>query len=248
VAPASFDPLPETIVNITFSIKKIPKQWIHRQLDDVPMVSPQGSGFTEAFTKGYAKICRDLGVPLAEKCPNHEKAFGTSTYGIVLGIGFDLVKLEWYITKEKANDLQKCIDEILARKTCALLDAQTLHGKLSSFAQMSDFMMGFRFQLVSFLRKFGEDEKGNRLTPKELKDNLWIWKKMIDAARRGIPLGKLCEDPPLFPLKFISDAAGAVSEAVAKTSQTLETGGWPQSGSKGKKSVGSESSAGRRSC
>jgi hypothetical protein len=197
VAPASFDPLPETIVNITCSIKKIPKQWIHHQLDDVPIVSPQGSGFTESFTKAYAKICRDLGVPLAENCPNHEKAFGASTYGIVLGIGFDSENLEWYITKEKAIDLQKCIDEFLARKTCALLDAQTLHGKLTSFGQMSDFFMGFRFQLVSLLKKFGEDEKGIRLIPKESKDDLWLWKKFIDAAKRGIPLGKLCEEPPL---------------------------------------------------
>jgi hypothetical protein len=28
--PASFDPLPDTIVNITCSIKKVPKTWIHR--------------------------------------------------------------------------------------------------------------------------------------------------------------------------------------------------------------------------
>jgi hypothetical protein len=62
-------------------------------LDDVPIVSPKGSGITELFTKGYAKICGDLGVPLAEPCPNHEKAFGPTTYGVVLGIGFDSEKL-----------------------------------------------------------------------------------------------------------------------------------------------------------
>jgi hypothetical protein len=42
VAPASFDPLPETLVNIVCSLWKIPKFWIHRQLDDVPIVSPKG--------------------------------------------------------------------------------------------------------------------------------------------------------------------------------------------------------------
>ncbi len=100
VAPTSFDPLPETIVNITCCVKKIPKKWIHRQLDDVPIVSPKGSGITEAFTNCYAKICKDLGVPLAEPCPNHEKAFGPSTFGTVLGIGFDSTNLEWYLTPE----------------------------------------------------------------------------------------------------------------------------------------------------
>ncbi len=57
-APASFDPLPETIVNIVCSIKKVPKQWVHRQLDDVPIVSPRGSGYTEAFTNGIPKFAR----------------------------------------------------------------------------------------------------------------------------------------------------------------------------------------------
>jgi hypothetical protein len=41
-APASFDPLPETVVNITCSIKRIPKEWVHRQLDDVPMIKKVG--------------------------------------------------------------------------------------------------------------------------------------------------------------------------------------------------------------
>ncbi len=122
-APASFDPLPDTIVNITCSIKKVPKFWVHRQLDDVPIRSPRRSGYTEAFTKGYAQVCADINVPLAENCPNHEKAFGPSTFGTVLGIGFDTSQLEWYISKDKADDLQKCIDEFLGKKSSSLLEA-----------------------------------------------------------------------------------------------------------------------------
>jgi hypothetical protein len=72
-APASFDPLPETIVNITCSIKKIPKNWIHRQLDDVPIVSPRRSGHTEAFTKGYSQVCADLKCPWQKTAPTMRK-------------------------------------------------------------------------------------------------------------------------------------------------------------------------------
>jgi hypothetical protein len=176
-APASFDPLPDTIVNITCSIKKVPKSWIHRQLDDVPIVSPRNSGFTEAFTKGYSQVCRDLNVPLAENCPNHEKAFGPSTFGTVLGIGFDSALLEWFISKDKADDLQDCIDEFLRKKSSSLLEAQKLHGKLSSFAQMSDFLQGFRFHLTSFLRKFEMGSPERKLIPQRLKDDLWIGKR-----------------------------------------------------------------------
>jgi hypothetical protein len=221
VAPASFDPLPETIVNVTCCVKKIPKKWIHRQLDDVPIVSPKGSGITEAFTKCYAKICKDLGVPLAETCPNHEKAFGPSTFGTVLGIGFDSTNLEWYLAKDKTHDLIKCIDGFLAQKSCSLLDAQILHGKLSAVAQMSNFLMGFRFNLVGLLKRFRENETERRLIPRELKDDLWIWKKLICSARGGLPRRELYEEPPLFPLKFVSDAAGAAFEWRSKVCKNV---------------------------
>jgi hypothetical protein len=202
-APASFDPLPETLVNIVCSIKHIPKRWVHRQLDDVPVVSPFDSGFTEAFTRGYSQICKDLRVPLAENCPNHDKAFGPSTFGTVLGIGFDSEKLEWYISKEKADDLQDCVDGFLGKRACTLQEAQILHGKLSAFAQMSDFLRGFRFQITSFLRKFEPEETGKKLVPtgkklvpEGLKEDLWILKKVINAARMGLPLAETFEAPP----------------------------------------------------
>ncbi len=211
-APASFDPLPETLVNIVCSVKRIPKTWVHRQLDDVPVVSPLGSGLTESFAKTYAQICKDLKIPLAENCPNHEKAFGPSTYGTVLGIGFDTATLEWHISRDKADDLQDCVDVFLEKRACTLHDAQVLHGKLSSFAQMSDFLRGFRFNLTNFLRKFESEGTGKKLIPQVLKDDLWVWKKVINAARLGLPLTENLETPPLFPLEFVSDAAGAAFE------------------------------------
>jgi hypothetical protein len=90
-APASFGPVPETIMNITCSIKKIPKQWVHRQPNNVPIVSPRGSSYMEAFTNGYSQDCKDFNMSLAKNCPYHEKAFSPFTFGTVLGIGFDTV-------------------------------------------------------------------------------------------------------------------------------------------------------------
>ncbi len=208
-APASFDPLPETIVNITCSIKKIPKTWIHRQLDDVPIVSPRGSGYTEAFTKGYSQVCSDLNVPLAENCPNHEKAFGPSTFGTVLGIGFDTTQLEWFISKEKADDLQECIDAFCAKKSSSLLEAQKLHGKMSSFGQMSEFLQGFRFHLSGFLRKFETNDPERKIIPQMLKEDLWVWKKVVDAAKLGLPLAETFEAPPPLSVHFCFRRGGS---------------------------------------
>jgi hypothetical protein len=199
-ALASFDPLPETLVNIVCSVKRIPKVWIHRQLDDVPVVSPLGSGLTESFTKAYSQICKDLKVLLAENCPNHDKAFSPSTFGTVLGVGFDTKKLEWYISRDKADDLQDCVDSFLEMRACTLQDAQILHGKLSAFAQMSDFLRGFRFHMTTFLGKFEPEGVGKKLIPQNLEDNLWVWKKVINAARLGLPLAETLETPPFFRL------------------------------------------------
>jgi hypothetical protein len=116
----------------------------------------------------------------------------------VLGIGFDTTQLEWFISKNKSDDLQNCIDSFMTRKACSLQDAQILHGKLSSFAQMSDFLYGFRFHLTSFLRKFETIDPTAKLIPQPLKDDLWVWKKVINAAKLGLPLAGSLESPPPF--------------------------------------------------
>jgi hypothetical protein len=109
-APAGFDSLPETIVNIVCCLYKIPKKNVQRQLDDVPMVAARESGLTERFHSAYKDICKEVNIPLAENCKNHEKAFEPSTYGTVLGIQFDSVTMEWAISKEKELSLQETTD------------------------------------------------------------------------------------------------------------------------------------------
>jgi hypothetical protein len=66
-APASFDPLPETTVNITCTKTGTPRRWVRRQLDDVPIVSPKGSKFTEVFYETYKKVCQEVGIPLCTR-------------------------------------------------------------------------------------------------------------------------------------------------------------------------------------
>ncbi len=72
--------------------------------------------------------------------------------------------------------------------------------------------MGFRYNLVKLLGKFEEGKGDRKLVSAALKDNLWIWKKVINSDRVGLPLCKNFERPTLFPLTFISDAAGAALE------------------------------------
>jgi hypothetical protein len=152
---------------------------------------------TESFTKTYAQICNDLKVPLAENCPNHDKANGPSTFGTVLGVGFDTEKLEWNISRDKADDLQDCMDAFLEMRACTLKDAQILHGKLSSFAQMSDFLRGFRFKITTFLRKFEPEGAGKKLIPQILRRSLGLEKGHQRGQVGTSPHGKPGNSAPV---------------------------------------------------
>jgi hypothetical protein len=215
-APASFDPLPETAVNLACTLSKVPKKWITRQLDDVPIVSPKGSKLTEKFYKTYKEICADLGIPLAEECPQKEKAFKPTTKGTVLGLIFNSENLSWSINKEKVNSILHILNTFLKGRTCTLSDAQILHGKLSDFAQACTFMKGFRFNLLELLKKFENDNNSKKFIPSNLKADLNIWKNFVKQAEVGFPLATTIENPPLFPVTFVTDAAGASWEWTEK--------------------------------
>jgi hypothetical protein len=75
-------------------------------------------------------------------------------------------------------------------------------------------MLGFRFHLVELLGRFGagQNPEEKRLIPQILKDDLWVWKKAVAAARLGLPLRNVHENPPIDVLTFVSDAAGASLE------------------------------------
>ncbi len=208
-APANFDGLPETAVNIARVWTGMPEKWIFRQLDDVPFVSAAGSGHTSKFAEAYVEICRRLRIPLAEMCEKREKAFGPGTTGTVLGVQFDTESQTWSLSPEKVASVVGTIDEVLLSAVVDLKTVQRLHGKLNDFSQMFDFSKGFRFHLLELLASFQNDDSSKRLVRKELKRDLFIWKNFVHAAKTGLPLAGVPCGPPIRTLNFVSDAAGA---------------------------------------
>jgi hypothetical protein len=90
------------------------------------MVASRESKLTETFTTAYKDICKNLNIPLAPDCEKHEKAFGPSTYGTVLGVQFNSETMEWSLSKEKEQSMQQLIDFFLENKTCSLKQVQKL--------------------------------------------------------------------------------------------------------------------------
>jgi hypothetical protein len=208
-APANFDCLPAMLVDAICTEIGVPHSIVHRQLDDVPIVSPSGSGWTEKFAEAYLAKCRELDIPLADTDPSREKAFGPGTWGTVLGVRFDSETMTWSWAEEKICRAIDVVDKFLLGRTCTLKETQILHGKLNDFAQMCRFMMGFRFHLIELLSGFENDENRRKIIVSRLKKDLWVWKKCIMASKNGLPIPDPDRGPPFSAIKFISDAAGA---------------------------------------
>jgi hypothetical protein len=120
VAPANFDNLGETIVNIVKTISNTPSVLVHRQLDDVPVVSPESSNDAETFFRNFKFICKSFNVKLAPDWPNFEKVFSPSTHGKVLGINLNSKNLSWNLPYEKQKDTLSRIQKILDSENCNL--------------------------------------------------------------------------------------------------------------------------------
>jgi hypothetical protein len=122
-AVANYDILGNTVRTLVLTNCDIPGKYVHRHLDDIPVVGPEKSGWCQQFTDEFRKFAEDINMKLAPDCPMLEKAFSNSKTGKVLGIVFDTRTLSWRLPAEKNA---KCI-----RKVSEVLNAKTVRQRLT---------------------------------------------------------------------------------------------------------------------
>ncbi|MFN9978820.1 MAG: hypothetical protein ACK53Y_02840, partial [bacterium] len=59
------------------------------------------------------------------------------------------------------------------------------------------------------MQAFSQKKASTLPIPMEVKQELTVWAKCLLATHDGLPIPKFVQYPPLFPVTFISDAAGA---------------------------------------
>jgi len=207
-APAHFDCLGFTLTLLAISVSKIPKKFVHRTLDDTPIVAPAGTDYCKKFSLAYRRICKHVNVELAEVDPKKEKAFENSTEGVVLGIHFDSKKMSWKIPENKLKEILNLIFLLYHSPAIHLKTVQQLLGKWESITQLSPFAKGFRWPILNFVKKFCDNEDVMLPIPTNVKDDLRIWYAFAKEAGRGLPIPDPPRDPPMEHFTFISDAAG----------------------------------------
>ena len=206
---SNFDRFGKTVETLVSVISGVPRQKISRTLDDFQGVGKKDTNDTKNFGDTMRKVCGFINIPLAEMCPNREKAFEMETRGFILGTGFDSDSMTWFLSEGKADKvMRRCLD-VCNSSHIDLLQTQKVMGSANDLAQMNPFLKFFKHSGNSMIAKFKNNE--NILLPvsDRMKSDLLVISKAAESAKLGLPIASRKVLPPLSSLVFYTDAAGA---------------------------------------
>jgi hypothetical protein len=211
----NYDILGETLKMLAIFEAGIPSHLVMRQVDDVPLVSPEPYNFCRKFSNSYKELCEHLEVELAPNCPNNDKAFENQVRGKVLGVMFDSSDLTWRLSESKMQKTAVCISGVLKSDTCTLKSWQTLMGRINDICQMNPFMKIFRHPLNAVLEGVLSDAPKDTILniSAQAKSELQVWSSYLSSRLIWLPIGRFDCQPPLVCKEFVSDAAGLAETA-----------------------------------
>ena len=125
------------------------------------------------------KVCGEVGIPLAENCPKAEKAFENVTRGTVLGVGFDSTKMEWFLSKEKADKVIRRCMNLIECQHADLKQMQEVMGSVNDVAQMAPLLRFHKRSGNSFLSRFSGNENILLVIPDDVKADMLTIAKVV---------------------------------------------------------------------
>jgi hypothetical protein len=208
-AVSNFDVLGKTVLDLVMCKTGIPSNWVHRQLDDVPIVVPYSKKYLcEKFVSDYRRFCDELNIGLAPHDVNLDKAFDTSQKGKILGIWFDTQKLMWKYPDDKSMLTLQAIADFLNNEEVNLLQMQKLMGRLNDISLMCPFLRNFKGPLNELLGLLQKND-GMKLKPSvQCKKDVLVWAGFLLDQEQWNPIACRPSWPPMNCLTFTSDAAG----------------------------------------
>ena len=198
-AVSNFDIFGNSILSLACAESAIPKHFVHRTLDDVPIVAPANTTWCEDFTKNYSDICDKIGVKIAENCEKNEKAFSNATYGKVLGIYFNTENLSWKLPSEKRDLALTCIVEIKEKNIFELESLQVLLGRLNNIVQMCPFMKIFNNNMyIELAILLNTPNLKNVIVNAQCEKDMNIWQNFLCDGNEWLPVAPCYVAPPPF--------------------------------------------------
>ncbi len=190
-----------------------------RQVDDVPVISPAGSGLTEEFSEKYKEIAEEVNVKLAPDCPLNEKAFTNQVRGKVLGVFFDTTDCTWRIGEKKLWKTRSTIKKALQSENSNIRDRQRLCERLNDISQMCSFMKIFRHAILACMEVIPSSAPSYTIVhiSEDAKRDLVIWENFVNSDLKWLPISHEMIPAPIWCREFVSDATGLSAEADVKT-------------------------------
>ena len=225
----NFDIVGNTIQCIAICLCTILSELVHRQLDDVPVVSPANKNWCKEFSDCYSSLCKQLNIQIASDCPKFEKAFSNVTAGKVLGIWFDSSDLSWSLPKEKKDRAIAAICKSLTEEV-DLLSMQKLVGRLNDISLMCPFLLGFKRPIIDDLRTLQNEKLDAIRISEQSKKDLLVWLGFLTDPLDALPIPREPSGPTVTRKSFISDAAGQAANCHAKTGPGVASVGFDENG------------------
>ena len=204
----NYDIFGNTVECLAISDSSIPSDFVHRQLDDVPVVGPANKDWCSSFSFAYKNLCDEIGVKLAPDCEKFEKAFTNSKFGKVLGIFFDSENLKWSLPSEKKDKCLRAISFCYNSDSINLVSMQKLVGRLNDISIMCPFLSAFKRSILDDMCRFVDENIVSISLSSQSKKDLLIWVGMLTDPDCWLPIPHEPCAPTIFHKEFFSDAAG----------------------------------------
>ena len=205
-SPDRFDLVSDMPIEIALMRINQDRNMTIKQLDDVVGFGLVGTGLVGRFYEEYRGVCARTGVSLAgEEDP--EKAFGPSRKGVVLGVDFNLITLEWAIPPLKGDRLLALLWEVYEEGGSNWKGMERLTGKLNHYMTLVYFGRWECAWILASMAGGDNHPEFVRLGEIALQQLKW-WIKSIELAKIGSKITDPRTFTPRIFLAMYPDAAG----------------------------------------
>ena len=179
-----------------------------QHLDDFIIFGPAGDDRVDRMYKRYWEVCTNLGISLQEPADaSLDKAYPPTTRGSILGIWFDTILWQWWISEEKVS---RYVNDLLDMMSLSMTTQRKVWESVGKVLYVAALLPGSKYHISEMLRvnNMSDNPSDIVVVTKALKAELAWWIPMIRLIGRGMPIPSCYDECPLNALQADSDAAG----------------------------------------
>lgn len=199
----NYDDFHETFSLLVKTRTDTDPQFLHRTLDD--QVSIMSQDICKAFMERYLSFASEINLPLADMSGS-DKAFLYRKSGTILGVQFDTTTMTWKYADNKRLTHMKIIEQAIRAPVVTKEMLQKVSGVINCLVLMCPAL---KFLRAPIIRQLSDLYAYSPLPlAAETVKMLHTWLHIFHGLSFGFPIPKFIDEPPLYALAFVSDAAG----------------------------------------